>query len=55
MPQNTQPGFSQLRVGLLVLAALAILTLVIFAIAGDISLPGFGKKTTIRTEMQIYA
>jgi phospholipid/cholesterol/gamma-HCH transport system substrate-binding protein len=51
MPQNKQPGFSQLRVGLLVLMALGILVFVIFAISGDVSLPGFGKKTTIRTEM----
>jgi phospholipid/cholesterol/gamma-HCH transport system substrate-binding protein len=36
---------------MLVLAALAILTLVIFAVSGDISLPWFNKKATIRTEM----
>jgi phospholipid/cholesterol/gamma-HCH transport system substrate-binding protein len=51
MPQNTQPGLSQLRVGLLVVSAIAILTLVIFAIAGDLTLPGFNKKTIIKTEM----
>ena len=51
MPQNTTPKLSQLRVGLLVLSALAILTFVIFSIAGDVSFPGFNKKTLIRTEM----
>jgi phospholipid/cholesterol/gamma-HCH transport system substrate-binding protein len=51
MPQTTKPRFSELRVGLLVLAALVILMLVIFAVSGDISLPWLNRKTTIRTEM----
>ena len=51
MPQTKQPGLAQLRVGLLVLASLAILIAVIFAMSGDLTLPGFGKKTLIRTEM----
>lgn len=51
MPQNTKPRFSELRVGLLVMAALAILMLVIFAVSGDISLPWLNRKATIRTEM----
>lgn len=51
MPQSKQPALAQMRVGLVVLAALAILILVIFAISGDITLPGFGKKLTIRTDM----
>jgi phospholipid/cholesterol/gamma-HCH transport system substrate-binding protein len=51
MPQSTQPRFSELRVGLLVVAALAILALVIFAVSGDISLPGLNRKTIIKTQM----
>jgi phospholipid/cholesterol/gamma-HCH transport system substrate-binding protein len=51
MPQSTQPRFSELRVGLLVLAALAILALVIFAVSGDISLPWLNRKTIIKTQM----
>jgi phospholipid/cholesterol/gamma-HCH transport system substrate-binding protein len=51
MPQTTQPRLSELRVGLLVLVALAILALVIFAVSGDISLPWINRKTTIRTYM----
>ena len=46
MPQSTQPRLSELRVGLLVLAALAILAVVIFALSGDISLPWLNRKTT---------
>ena len=51
MPQTTQPRLSELRVGLLVLAALAILAVVIFTVSGDISLPWLNRKTTIKTEM----
>lgn len=51
MPQNNPARLSELRVGLLVLLALAILVLVIFAVSGDLKIPGFGKTTIIRTEM----
>jgi phospholipid/cholesterol/gamma-HCH transport system substrate-binding protein len=51
MPQNKPPRLSELRVGLLVLLALAILVLVIFAVSGDLKVPGFGQTTTVRTEM----
>jgi len=49
MPQKKQSSLAELRVGILVLASLAILILVIFAVSGDISL--FGKKTIVRTLM----
>src|SRR5215475_4320816 len=51
MPQVKQKNISELRVGLLVLLALAILILVIFTVSGDISLPVLRGKTTVRTEM----
>ncbi len=51
MPQNKPVGLAGLRVGLLVLLALAILVLVIFAVSGDLKLPGFGKTATVRTDM----
>jgi len=51
MPQIKQKSLSELRVGLLVLLALAILILVIFTVSGDISLPGLRGKTIVRTEM----
>jgi len=51
MPQIKQKNLSELRVGLLVLLALAILILVIFTVSGDISLPGLRGKTIVRTEM----
>lgn len=51
MPQIKQRSLSELRVGLLVLLALAILILVIFTVSGDISLPGLRGKTVVRTEM----
>lgn len=51
MPQSKTSRLSELRVGLLVLLALAILVLVIFAVSGDLKVPGFGKTTTVRTEM----
>jgi phospholipid/cholesterol/gamma-HCH transport system substrate-binding protein len=49
MPQKKQLGLSELRVGLLVLASLAILIFVIFAVSGDINL--FRRKTIVRTYM----
>src|SRR5689334_7190894 len=51
MPQNKPARLSELRVGLLVLLALAILVLVIFAVSGDLKFPGFGKTATVRTDM----
>lgn len=51
MPQNKSARLSELRVGLLVLLALAILILVIFAVSGDLKIPGFGKTTVVYTEM----
>lgn len=51
MAQHKQASFSELRVGILVLSALAILILVIFAVSGDIKLPGFGSTATVRTQM----
>ncbi len=51
MAQRKQASFSELRVGILVLSALAILLLVIFSISGDIKLPGFSKTTIVKTEM----
>jgi phospholipid/cholesterol/gamma-HCH transport system substrate-binding protein len=49
MPQKKQGSFAELRIGLLVLAAIAILILGIFAVSGDISL--FGGKAIVRTEL----
>ena len=43
--------FRNYALGILVLSALAILILVIFAVSGDIKLPGFGQTTTVRTQM----
>jgi phospholipid/cholesterol/gamma-HCH transport system substrate-binding protein len=51
MAQRKQASFSELRVGILVLSALAILILVIFAVSGDIKLPGFSRTATVRTQM----
>ena len=51
MAQRKQTSFSELRVGILVLSALAILILVIFAVSGDIKLPGIGKIAIVRTQM----
>src|SRR5215210_5853244 len=51
MPQNKPARLSELRVGLLVLLALAIFVLVIFAVSGDLKFPGFGQTTTVRTDM----
>ncbi|HMV50628.1 MAG TPA: MlaD family protein [Blastocatellia bacterium] len=51
MPQNKTPRLAELRVGLLILLALAVLVLVIFAVSGDLKVPGFGQTATVRTEM----
>jgi phospholipid/cholesterol/gamma-HCH transport system substrate-binding protein len=51
MPQKRQASFSELRVGLLVLASIAILILVIFAVSGDIRIPGVGRTTVVKTYM----
>lgn len=51
MAQRKQTSFSELRVGILVLSALAILMLVIFAVSGDIKLPGFSRTSIVRTQM----
>jgi phospholipid/cholesterol/gamma-HCH transport system substrate-binding protein len=51
MAQRKQASFSELRVGILVLSAVVILILVIFAVSGDIKLPGFGKTATVKTQM----
>ncbi len=51
MAQRKQASLSELRVGILVLSALAILILVIFAVSGDIKLPGLGGTATVRTRM----
>ncbi|MGE0132161.1 MAG: MlaD family protein [Blastocatellales bacterium] len=51
MAQRKQASFSELRVGILVISALAILMLVIFAVSGDIKLPGFSKTTIVKTKM----
>ena len=49
MPQPQKSSLAGLRVGLLVLAAIGILILTIFAVSGDITF--FRKKTTVRTFM----
>jgi phospholipid/cholesterol/gamma-HCH transport system substrate-binding protein len=51
MAQRKQASFSDLRVGILVLSALAILILVVFAVSGDIKLPGFSRTAAVRTRM----
>jgi phospholipid/cholesterol/gamma-HCH transport system substrate-binding protein len=51
MAQRKQASFSELRVGILVLSALAILILVVFAVSGDIKLPGFSRTAAVRTRM----
>src|SRR5215475_14992457 len=51
MAQRKQTSFSELRVGVLVISALGILILVIFAVSGDIKLPGFSRTATVRTQM----
>lgn len=49
MPQQQKNTLSGLRVGLLVLAAIGILILTIFAVSGDLTI--FRKKTIVRTFM----
>jgi phospholipid/cholesterol/gamma-HCH transport system substrate-binding protein len=49
MPQQQKSALAGIRVGLLVLAAIGILILTIFAVSGDITL--FRKKTIVRTFM----
>ena len=51
MPQKKQSSLAELRVGFLVLLSIAILIIVIFAVSGDIKLPGLAKTTTVRTYM----
>ncbi len=51
MPQHKQASFAGLRVGILVLVSLAILLLVIFAVSGDIKLPGISRTTIVKTGM----
>jgi phospholipid/cholesterol/gamma-HCH transport system substrate-binding protein len=51
MPQNKPKGISELRVGILVLIALAILVLVIFTVSGDIRIPGLSTKAIVKTDM----
>jgi phospholipid/cholesterol/gamma-HCH transport system substrate-binding protein len=51
MPQNKPKTIAELRVGLLVILALAILILVIFTVSGDVRIPGVTKITTVKTEM----
>lgn len=51
MPQKKKYGFADLRVGLLMAAAIGILLLAIFAASGDIRLPGLSRSTTVRTFM----
>lgn len=49
MPQQKQYTFASLRVGLLVIAAFAIIILVIFAVSGDIKI--FSRNATVKTMM----
>jgi phospholipid/cholesterol/gamma-HCH transport system substrate-binding protein len=51
MPQHKQTSLAGLRVGILVLVSLAILILVIFAVSGDIKVPGLGTTATVKTYM----
>jgi phospholipid/cholesterol/gamma-HCH transport system substrate-binding protein len=51
MAQRKQASMSELRVGVLVISALAILMLVVFAVSGDIKLPGISKTTIVKTQM----
>jgi phospholipid/cholesterol/gamma-HCH transport system substrate-binding protein len=54
MPQKKNYGLSDLRVGLLVLASIAILIMAVFAASGNFSLFGFspfGGKTSVKTYM----
>ncbi len=51
MPQNKPTSLSGLRVGILVTLGLAILIFVIFAVSGDVRIPGFSKMTIVKTDM----
>jgi phospholipid/cholesterol/gamma-HCH transport system substrate-binding protein len=51
MPRTQQLRLSQLRVGLLVLAALVILILTIFAFSGDLHIPWISKTSIVKTQM----
>ncbi|MFN0120094.1 MAG: MlaD family protein [Blastocatellia bacterium] len=51
MPRQKQYAFADLRVGLLMAGAIAILIFGIFAATGDIRLPWLNRKTTVRTLM----
>ena len=52
MAQRKQASFSELRVGILVLSALAILILVIFAVSGDIKAAATARGTRIRDDIE---
>jgi phospholipid/cholesterol/gamma-HCH transport system substrate-binding protein len=49
MPQRKKGSLAELRIGLLVLAAITILILGIFAVSGDIGI--FGSKTIVRSQL----
>jgi phospholipid/cholesterol/gamma-HCH transport system substrate-binding protein len=49
MPQQKQASLASLRVGLMVIAAIAIIILVIFAVSGDINL--FRRSALVKTYM----
>ncbi|HKX29656.1 MAG TPA: MlaD family protein [Blastocatellia bacterium] len=51
MPQNKPKSFSELRVGILAMLSFAILIFVIFAVSGDIKIPGISKTTMVKTDM----
>jgi phospholipid/cholesterol/gamma-HCH transport system substrate-binding protein len=51
MPQNKTKSLSELRVGMLVVLALAILILVIFTVSGDVRIPGITQTTIVKTDM----
>lgn len=51
MPQHKQTSLAGLRVGILVLVSIAILILVIFAVSGDIKVPGLSTTAIVKTHM----
>jgi len=51
MPQNKPTTLSGLRVGILVTLGLIILAFVIFAVSGDVRIPGITKTTIVKTDM----
>jgi phospholipid/cholesterol/gamma-HCH transport system substrate-binding protein len=51
MAQRKQASLSELRVGILVISSFVILILVIFAVSGDIKLPGLSRTIIVRTQM----